>query len=395
MADDLSAPLGRRRARRPAAGTTGLGTRLAFLGGLPLTRIGLGVIGVVLLGAGLRILLVHDPEGGRPSTTVAINSTRDTNPVAGQVAVATPDKPAKITAGPQLPANLPPGASITTVDPNLPSGLPVAGGTSAAANKDGIIAELAEETRDGPIPRMGANGLTPFAAYARPTPDTNGKPRVAIVMTGLGLNESGTLDAVARLPAEVDMAFAPYGKTLARTVAAARGAGHELMLEVPLEPFDYPDTDPGPQTLLTGQPPRANLAKLYWLLARFGGYVGLINHTGARFTASAADFGPIMEELGTRGLGYLDDGTSNRSVAAQLADTDKVPFGRADMVLDTDPSRAAILKALDALAARAASAGQAIGVISALPVSVATIAEWAQTIDTRNVQLVPASALMK
>ena len=164
---------------------------------------------------------------------------------------------------------------------------------------------------------------------------------------------------------------------------------------MPLEPFDYPDTDPGPQTLLTGQPPRANLDKLYWLLARFGGYVGLINHTGARFTASAADFGPVMEELGTRGIGYLDDGTSNRSVAPQLAATNKVPFAKADAVLDANPARAPILAALDALAAKAAANGGAIGVISALPVSIATITEWAASHDSHNVQLVPVSALMK
>ena len=33
-------------------------------------------------------------------------------------------------------------------------------------------------------------------------------------------------------------------------VARAREAGHEVLLEVPMEPFDYPDNDPGPQTLL-------------------------------------------------------------------------------------------------------------------------------------------------
>ena len=185
------------------------------------------------------------------------------------------------------------------------------------------------------------------------------------------------------------------GRRWAAPFAAARSAGHELLLEVPLEPFDYPDTDPGPQTLLTGQPPRANLDKLYWLMARFGGYVGLINNTGARFTASAADFGPIMEELGTRGVGYLDDGSSNRSVASQLASANKVPFARADVMLDSNPARAPVLAALDALAAKATEQGTAIGVISALPVSIAAVTEWTQGMATRNVQLVPASALMK
>jgi len=392
MADQLSAPLSRRK-RRAFAGPLRI-----VLARLPLMRVALAVMVLVLAVAVARILLVNDPEGGRPSATVAINSTRDNNTIAGAVAAPTPaPQKATITAGPEMPVGKTDGgASITIVDPDLPADAPPLG--NVAVNKDGVIPDLVDQTKSGPIPRVSASGQTPFAAYSRPlsaAAAASTKPMVAIVVTGLGLNEQGTLDAVGKLPPDVDMAFAPYGKTLPQTVAAARAAGHELLLQVPMEPFDYPDTDPGPQTLLTGQPARANLDKLYWLMARFGGYVGLINNTGARFTASSGDFGPIMEELGTRGLGYLDDGTSNRSVAADLAQTDKVPFGRADVTLDANPARAPILAALDDLAAKAVANGHAVGVISALPVSISTVAEWAQTIDNRNVQLVPASALMK
>jgi polysaccharide deacetylase 2 family uncharacterized protein YibQ len=391
MADELSAPLGRRKARM--ARLAGAGPRRFAIGNLPLARLGIGVVVLVLLGVGLRILFVNDPQGGRPSATVAINSTRANNPVAGQVATPAPPPPAATFA-----TALPQGASIITVDPSLPSGAAVATPGGMALDANGMVPALSEDTKNGPIPRMDAKGNSPFMAYARPVPANvmdAGKPMVAIIVTGLGLNEAGTLDAAEKLPPEVDMAFAPYGKTLPHTVGAARAAGHELLLEAPLEPFDYPDTDPGPQTLLTGQPVRDNLAKLYWLMARFGGYVGLINHTGARFTASSADFSPVMEELGTRGLGYLDDGTSNRSVAMQLAQANKVPFGRADAVLDANPARAPILAALEALVATASSKGSAVGVISALPVSIATVAEWAQTLPDSNVVLVPASALMK
>jgi polysaccharide deacetylase 2 family uncharacterized protein YibQ len=356
---------------------------------LPLARMGFALVAIVLAAVALRIALVSDPEGGRPTTVVAINSARDNNAVAGEVAK-------DISAGqPAAAAPAATGPQITTVGNSLPAAGP-GNAISAALNKDGVLPDLAEETKDGPIPRMSARGQTPFAAYSRPPPSpVAGRPTIAIVVTGLGLNEAGTLNAIDKLPPDVSLAFAPYGKTLPRTVAAARAAGHEMLLEAPFEPFDYPDTDPGPQTLLTGQPARANLDKLYWLMARFGGYIGLINHTGARFTASAADFGPVMEELGTRGLGYLDDGTSNRSVAPELASANKVPFGRADVMLDADPARAPILAALDQLVSRAKANGAAIGVVSALPVSISTLAEWLQGLDGEGVQLVPVSALMK
>jgi len=177
-------------------------------------------------------------------------------------------------------------------------------------------------------------------------------------------------------------------------VASARANGHEILLEVPLEPFDFPQSDPGPDTLLTGQAPRDNLNKLYSVMGRFGGYVGVLNYMGARFTASTADFNPVMEELATRGLGYLDDGSSNRSVAPQLATANNVEFGRADLVLDSDPARAPILDQLKALESKALASGQAIGLISALPVSLQTLAEWAKTAADRGFTIVPISALM-
>lgn len=387
MADDLSAPL-TGRGRKPKRAPRGRGH-------LPIARLAFGLLALIIIGLVARILLVNDPLGGQPFAVSAINSTRNANKVAKALGTTTP---VTITAGPEIPVAALTGTTtpaITQVSPDLPEGIPDSAGKQL--NTEGVYPDLAEETKDGPIPRKSASGETPFTAYSTPTPAAaaNGKAMIAIVVTGLGLNEAGTLDAVTTLPPEVTLAFAPYGNTLHHTVAAAHGAGHELMLEVPMEPFDYPDNDPGPKTLLTNQPARTNLNKLYWLMARFGGYVGLINHTGARFTASATDFAPIMEELGTRGLGYLDDGTSNRSLAPQLADKDNVPFARAAAVLDAVPDHADILKSLDALVARAESDGGAIGVASALPVSIRTIADWAQTLAGTNVALVPVSALMK
>lgn len=384
MANDLSAPLGR-KPRKPAQGA-GVLSRSR----LPLASIGFGVVALIVGGIALRILLVNDPMGGRPTVETSINTTRNTNPLA---ATAETSAAVTITAEPEMAA--PGGPTITAVGDDVPAG---DASTNRLATADGLLPDLLEENEHGSIPRISATGETPFNAYAQPsvTPVTaGGKGLIAIIVTGLGLSESGTSTAIDSLPAPVTLAFAPYGKTLPNTVGAARAAGHEILLEVPLEPFDYPDNDPGPDTLLTGQAPRANLERLFSVMGKFGGYVGLINHMGARFTSSSADFGPIMEELGARGLGYIDDGSSNRSLAPQLAAANAVEFGRADMMLDSNPARAPILDALKALEAKALENGSAIGVISALPISVATLAEWSKTVEERGFVIVPVSALMK
>jgi polysaccharide deacetylase 2 family uncharacterized protein YibQ len=385
MADDLSAPLGRKRAAKAAPLPNLKLTKL------PLARIAFGAVALIVAGVGARVLLVNDPMGGRPVAEIDVNGGRNSNSVAATV--GTPEV-GTITAEPEVPAEM---LGVTIVGDDVPDGSPMALGPETA-NADGLLPDLLEETEHGSIPRIAATGETPFEAYSRPslTPATaDGKKLIAIVVTGLGLNEAGTDSAIDLLPDTITLAFAPYGKSLNRTVASARAGGHEILLEMPLEPFDYPESDPGPDTLLTGQAPRDNLDKLFTVMSKFGGYVGLINHMGARFTSSTADFAPVMEELGARGLGYVDDGSSNRSVATQLAAANNVEFGRADIALDQNPARGPILEQLKALEARAMERGQAIGVISALPISVQTLAEWAKSVEDDGFAIVPISALMK
>jgi hypothetical protein len=335
--------------------------------------------------------------GGRPVAEIGVNGTRGANALARSL--TTDASQATITAGPEMPAA---GASASMVSPDTPDGPPAPSVTTtptvtvASASQYGLNADLLEESEHGAIPRMSATGQSPFVAYAPAftPPVGDPKPMIALIVTGLGLNTSSTSTAISSLPGPVTLAFAPYGKDLPSAVSSARASDHEVLLEVPLEPFDYPDSDPGPDTLLTGEAPRENLNRLFTVMGKFGGYVGVINHMGARFTASTADFSPVMEELGTRGLGYVDDGSSGRSVAPQLASASNVPFGRADAVLDQEPARQPILDQLKALEDKATQKGSAIGVISALPVSIETLAEWSKTAEDRGFLLVPVSALM-
>ncbi len=376
MANDLSTPLtGRKRRAGQQSGPFHF----------PLARLLFVVIALIVGGVVLRVILVDDPEGGRPSLETAITSARDGNTIANHVASG----PATITADPeQIPAA---NASDTAIVPPPANAL-----SDQNTSRFGALPDLSEETANGLIPRMSSAGLTPFVAYRRAAPAVaENSPRIALIVTGLGINEQGSLEAIDILPDDVTLAFAPYGRSLGNSVASARASGHEVMLEVPMEPFDYPQNDPGPHTILTGETPRANLEKLFWLMARFGGYFGVINNMGARFTASAADMAPVLEEFGARGLGYIDDGGSNRSVAAQLAGTNKVPFARANLMVDANPARTSILAALASLEAQALESGSAIGIVSALPISVQAVSEWARELDAKGIALVPASALMK
>jgi polysaccharide deacetylase 2 family uncharacterized protein YibQ len=251
---------------------------------------------------------------------------------------------------------------------------------------------LIEETADGPLPRVGDSGLRPLDAYARPSEVDPRDPRIAIVVGGIGIDAEGTRNAIALLPGNVTLAFAPYGDDLAADLADARTSGHEVLLQVPLEPFNYPRTDPGPNTLTADAEVEENLARLHWLLGRLTNYVGVVNYMGARFTGEPKALKPVMGEIGSRGLLWLDDGSSPRSLAGDVAGS--TPFLRADMVLDADLSAASIDQRLRQLQTIARERGFAIATATAFPVTVERVAAFARIAATRGFAVVPVSALL-
>ncbi len=255
---------------------------------------------------------------------------------------------------------------------------------------------LIEIGADGPLPRVAEDGRRPSHVYARPAvrpelqnPD---QPRIAILVSGLGISTSGTLDAINNLPGEMSLGFAPYGTDLQNWVGRARRAGHEVLMQIPMEPFDYPDNDPGPHTLRVDGDSGLNLQRLHWLLSRFTGYVGVTNYMGARFTASNQALSPILQEISDRGLLYLDDHSSPRSRHSEIASQVALQAGSADVIIDAISDRSHIDAALIRLENLALRHGLVIGHASALPVSIARLSEWSKQLQDKGIILIPVSA---
>jgi polysaccharide deacetylase 2 family uncharacterized protein YibQ len=256
---------------------------------------------------------------------------------------------------------------------------------------------LFDNSRHGPIPRIAPDGSRAADVYAR-APDkarASGGSRVAIVVGKLGNGAHALGEALAKLPAPVTLAFAPYGTDLDRSVARARGEGRELLLQVPMEPHDYPDNDPASQPLRTSLSAEQNIDRLHWFMSRFQGYVGIANHMGPRFAADEQAVGGVVHEVGKRGLIYFDDGAAAESVAGRIARAGQVPFAKADVVIDAAPTAAEIDGALARLEALARERGLAVGASGASPVAIERIARWAKAAAGRGIALVPISAVAK
>jgi polysaccharide deacetylase 2 family uncharacterized protein YibQ len=354
-------------------------------------------LGLVCTALALYIAIRRDPEGGEPFATAVIETRIAAVPPAASPAPAPAQEARTQSSARQLESE----SGVTVVRPGAGAEVPgsiiitipdAAGAIKLAPAPD---SRLTERSRHGLLPKIGPDGATPAQVYARPLgpqPETKPAGRIALLVGGLGISQSGTADAIAKLPGTVSLAFAPYGQELERTVQRARGSGHEVLLQVPMEPFDYPDNDPGPHTLLTGPKATENVDRLQWVMGRFTGYVGIVNFLGGRLTADDAALSPILRVIAGRGLLVVDDGSSSRSLLASSAARAQIPALKVDRVVDTVPRADAIDKELAALEARARDQGIAIAAASALPVSIERIARWVQSLEAKGIVIVPVSA---
>lgn len=251
---------------------------------------------------------------------------------------------------------------------------------------------LLQETSRGALPIISPDGREPWQVYGRPLPAPSGLPRMAVIVSGLGLSADATARAI-KLPKEVTLSFTPYGADLEADVAAAREAGHEVLLDLPMEPISYPADDPGPHTLLTSLNPSDNIARLDWLLGRFKAYVGVINHMGSRFTASPEPLRPILRALKDRGLMFVDSRSTSKSVAAGLAGQMQLPRAMNDRFLDHEPTRGAIDQSFAAAEGDARARGYALVVARPFPVTLERMAAWLPMLESRGIEIVPVTAL--
>ncbi len=254
--------------------------------------------------------------------------------------------------------------------------------------------DMLEQSPQGPLPVVAPDGRRPLDVYARPWSGARGA-RVAIVIGGLGLSQTGSQQAIRALPAEITLAFSPEGNSLGRWMQAARQDGHEILMQIPLEPYDYPRVNPGRNTLTVDAPPAATLENLHRAMGRITNYTGVMNYMGARFTADANAMTPVIQDLSKRGLLYLDDGTSARSQADAIAAQQGTPFAAADVLIDSTQNRGAILKKLDELERIARAKGTAIATGSAFEVTVEAVTSWVNEAKARGIEIVPVSALVR
>ncbi len=329
----------------------------------------------LLATTGIGVAFWGDPMAGEPSVRLALLRNQAASKPSAE-------KPRLMGVIPE--AEPPPAATSGSI-------------TKAVYAGHALIADpdLIENTGNGPLPRIADDGRMPMHAYAADDKSA-GRPRIALVISGLGISDKATAAALAGLPAGVTLGFAPYADNVQRWVSEARMLGHEVLLELPMEPFDYPDSDPGPHTLRAGMDESANTQRLAWALTRFTGYTGVTNlGTGGRFLSDGELLAPVMTFVARRGLLFFDNGAAPQSTVPVVAKQVGANFAQSDSSIDSIQAAMEIDRRLSALEDEARANGSAVGSGYIYPVTIDRVTRWADGLNGRGFVLVPVSAIVE
>jgi polysaccharide deacetylase 2 family uncharacterized protein YibQ len=330
-----------------------------------------------------------DTQGEAPAPPPAGAPPQASAPPPG----GTEASPAPVEASPPPP----PTSAITgLITPSVPADA-FARLPELAAGEKPLVAQadpaLLEKTPSGSLPKAGPGGRLPLQAYARPVNPNDDRPRIAVIVKGVGLAPATTDAAIRRLPGAVTLALDPNGHDLDAVAMAARSAGHEVLMTLPLASETFPIRDPGPFALPIVQTPAENLARLRTIMGAASGYVGLLSHMGGTLLGRDDQIRPILLELKNRGLMFVDGGGTAKSLAPAIATEIGLPRAIVKIVLDEDPSRAAIDAKLAEAEKLARSSAATVAIASAYPVTLERLGRWAATLDGKQLSLMPITAL--
>jgi polysaccharide deacetylase 2 family uncharacterized protein YibQ len=361
--------------------------------------LGLAALGLALgIGIGLGLWLgdVADPpqpppQRAAPPSPAAPPATGAPRPAQPRIEIAPWLSDPRRGPAPSL--DLPPEDPLRALPPDAAPRL-----TPPSADEAAPPQELQQ---DGALPPATPPDLPAWRRHALAAPATGGRAMVAIVIDDMGVDQRHSLEATA-LPGPLTLAYLPYARDVAAQAAAARRAGHELLVHVSMQPQSKTGLsgqaesggDPGPNALTVGLPPEEIRRRLDWALGQFSGYVGINNHMGSAFTANRAGMSVVIGELKRRGLLFLDSRTTPTSVGETLAAEAGLPHATRHVFLDNIQTPAEVRARLAEVERIAKSRGSAVAIGHPHQATLMALRDWLPGAAGRGLALVPLSAIV-
>jgi polysaccharide deacetylase 2 family uncharacterized protein YibQ len=219
-------------------------------------------------------------------------------------------------------------------------------------------------------------------------------PRVAVIIDNLGARRD-VFDPLRDIRRPLTVAVLPGLPLSEWTAREAAQAGMEVILDLPMEPYRFPEVDPGPGALLMAMGPQELQAQVGAHLASVPGAVGVTNHMGSRMTEDRTRMRTVLEVLAGRRLFLVDGLASNLSVAYDEAKALGLRAGRRQIVVDHAAGEAGDRVRWDDVAWWAERRGEVIVIAHGHPLTARLLREYVPRWEARGIRLVPVSQLAR
>ncbi len=226
----------------------------------------------------------------------------------------------------------------------------------------------------------------------------DGPPRIAIVIDDFGYAGAARAAEFLELDVPITISVLPGTPRCRATAEAARSAGKDVLLHVPMEPLGYPEVDPGEGALLLRHTHREIRALLNAAIDEIPEVVGVNNHMGSAFTRDRGRMRTVIGVLKGRGLFFLDSMTTPQSTGFSEAERAGVPALRNNMFIDSQLDElgtvdiAGQLAELEAIARRR---GGAIGIAHPHPETLRLLKRLLPKMAERGIEFVSVSELAR
>ncbi len=219
----------------------------------------------------------------------------------------------------------------------------------------------------------------------------DGGPVIAIIIDGIGfLNPNSKLD----LPAQVALgmpSYVPY-KEYANNPLIMK---HNILLNIPLEPINYPEDDPDPEALLIENGDQENLARLGTILDRAQNYHAVYSSYDEKYTNSNKEAKDLLRSLKNKKIIYLSGLTDKNALIYQIANKINFSILENDIILDSTISREEISAKLLELERQAQNSGAAVAIGGSYPVTIELLNEWIPKLADKGIKLLSIQEFYK
>jgi len=247
-----------------------------------------------------------------------------------------------------------------------------------------------ESSREVTVARPRSADATEGSGRRGPEGSTG---RIAVIVDEVGARLD-VFEQVMALGRPLSVAVLPELPLSRRIAREALRAGLEVLLQLPLEPYRFPEVDPGPGVLLLSMSPAEVTRRTRQHLASLPGIAGVSTHMGSRFTEDRARMRALLGAVQGEGRFFVDGLTTHRSVGYDLARALGLPAARRQVLLDPEESEATARTRLLDVERWAERRGSVIAIGHGRLLTVRLLAEAVSRWEARGLRLVPVSRLV-